>query len=53
MLLGIYIQIAGYRHRHKANFHIQNDGAGGALVTDPPVSSSDPTQLALANTHHT
>jgi autotransporter passenger strand-loop-strand repeat protein len=34
------------------NFHIQNDGAGGTLVTDPPVSSTDPNQLALANTHH-
>jgi hypothetical protein len=34
-----------------ANFHIQNDGAGGTLVTDPPVSSTDPNQLALANIH--
>jgi hypothetical protein len=34
------------------NFHIGNDGAGGTLVTDPPVSSSDQNQLALANTQH-
>jgi autotransporter passenger strand-loop-strand repeat protein len=33
------------------NFNIQNDGAGGTLVSDPPVSSSDQSQLALANVH--
>jgi autotransporter passenger strand-loop-strand repeat protein len=33
------------------NFHIATDGHGGTLVTDPPVSSSDPNQLALANAH--
>jgi hypothetical protein len=26
-------------------------GGAGTLVTDPPVSSSDPNQLALANIH--
>ena len=31
------------------NFHIGNDGAGGTVVSDPPVSST--SQLALANTH--
>jgi hypothetical protein len=35
-----------------ANFNIATDGHGGTLVTDPPVSSSDQTQLALANTQH-
>jgi hypothetical protein len=34
-----------------ANFKIQNDGAGGTLVADPPVSASDQSQLAFANTH--
>jgi len=34
------------------NFHIQSDGAGGTLVTDPPMSASDQNQLALANTQH-
>ncbi len=31
-----------------ANFHIQSDGLGGTLVTDPPVSSS----TALLTTPH-
>jgi len=34
------------------NFHIFNDGAGGTLVTDPPISSTDQNQLAVLNTHH-
>jgi autotransporter passenger strand-loop-strand repeat protein len=34
------------------NFNIQTDGAGGTLVTDPPVSASAQNQLALANTYH-
>jgi autotransporter passenger strand-loop-strand repeat protein len=33
-------------------FNIAADGHGGTVVFDPPVSSSDPTQLALANTQH-
>jgi autotransporter passenger strand-loop-strand repeat protein len=36
-----------------ANFHIQNDGAGGTLVTDLPVpTATDQNPLALVNTHH-
>ncbi len=35
-----------------ANFHIQNDGFGGTLVTDPPVSASNQNQLTLANAQH-
>jgi hypothetical protein len=42
-LLGNYI--AG-------NFHIQSDGAGGTLVTDPQVSASNQNQLTLANMQH-
>jgi hypothetical protein len=34
------------------NFHIQNDGAGGTVVIDPPVPASDQNQLALPNTYH-
>lgn len=34
-----------------SQFKIQNDGAGGTLVSDPPVSASDQSQLAFANTH--
>jgi autotransporter passenger strand-loop-strand repeat protein len=33
-------------------FNIATDGHGGTVVFDPPVSSSDPNQLALANTQH-
>jgi autotransporter passenger strand-loop-strand repeat protein len=33
-------------------FNIGNDGHGGTVVFDPPVSSTDQTQLALANTQH-
>jgi hypothetical protein len=33
------------------NFHIQSDGAGGTLVTDPPVSAgTDQTPIALLRT---
>jgi autotransporter passenger strand-loop-strand repeat protein len=35
-----------------SQFHIRNDGAGDTQVSDPPTSSSNPTQLALANTQH-
>jgi hypothetical protein len=35
-----------------SQFHIRNDGAGATAVTDPPTSSSNPTQLALASTQH-
>jgi hypothetical protein len=35
------------------NFHFQNDGAGGTLVTDPPVSAAtDSNPLALLRTLH-
>jgi hypothetical protein len=34
------------------NFNIQNDDAGGALVTDPPVSATGQNQLTLVNTQH-
>jgi trimeric autotransporter adhesin len=33
-------------------FNIAADGHGGTVVFDPPVSSSDPNQLAPANTQH-
>jgi hypothetical protein len=34
-------------------FHIQNDGAGGTLVTDPPVPAlSDPNAISLVNPQH-
>ena len=36
-----------------ANFHIQNDGHGGTVVMDPPVSATtDQNLIALANQHY-
>jgi hypothetical protein len=35
------------------NFHIQSDGAGGTLVTDPPVSApTDQNPIALLHAQH-
>ncbi len=35
------------------NFHIQTDGAGGTLVTDPPVAAAtDQNPIALLHTQH-
>jgi autotransporter passenger strand-loop-strand repeat protein len=35
------------------NFHIQTDGAGGTLVTDPPLVATDATPVLLTNPRHT
>jgi hypothetical protein len=35
------------------NFHIQSDGAGGTLVTDPPVSApTEQNPIALLHAQH-
>jgi trimeric autotransporter adhesin len=36
-----------------SQFHVQNDGAGGTTVTDPPVATAtDSNPIAPVNTHH-
>src|SRR5262249_726730 len=37
-----------------SQFHVGNDGAGGTLVTDPPVTAlTDPGTIGIVAPHHT
>jgi hypothetical protein len=33
-------------------FHVQSDGAGGTIVTDPPIEGASVGPLTVVNQHH-